>query len=538
MIENVKLAKYKLLLQKLGEASLQELIGEDTIRSLRSMGYSDFDRESLSDVLETVQGERCILDDQHIRQKVLNTLSRPDAEDLIDFLGLGEFDNPWEKLNKTLFIKNSKNYISLSAWLEIPEINELDNVYSPVEKKSKIEPEYKLFNHQIQAVKDIKHSLKSSNRVILHMPTGSGKTRTAMNIVCDHFRSCELGSDIVVWLAHTEELCQQAAEEFEKAWKFLGNKDVNLIRHYSPFTSQEIKLEGPTILILSLASAHSMLKNDRQAEIFAINKLLGLTIIDEAHKAIAETYKLVLDTFANEGSNKKLLGLTATPGRSYLDIDEDEKLANFFNRKKVSMSIEGYDSPIDYLRSENYLAIQENIPIAYLGGKKIEEHELKNGDYTKKQLQDFADDADRNQRIFERAKFEIENGGQVILFACSKKNAILLTSLLVLNDIKAACVLGNTTNRSNIIQDFKNNKLQILVNYGVLTTGFDAPKADVAIIARPTQSIVLYSQMVGRVIRGEKAGGTKTCRIITVVDQVNGFRDLSESFDYWDELWE
>ena len=202
------------------------------------------------------------------------------------------------------------------------------------------------------------------------------------------------------------------------------------------------------------------------------------------------------------------------------------------------MSIEGYDSPIDYLRSENYLAIQENIPIAYLGGKKIEEHELKNGDYTKKQLQDFADDADRNQRIFERAKFEIENGGQVILFACSKKNAILLTSLLVLNDIKAACVLGNTTNRSNIIQDFKSNKLQILVNYGVLTTGFDAPKADVAIIARPTQSIVLYSQMVGRVIRGEKAGGTKTCRIITVVDQVNGFRDLSESFDYWDELWE
>ena len=127
MIENVKLAKYKLLLQKLGEASLQELIGEDTIRSLRSMGYSDFDRESLSDVLETVQGERCILDDQHIRQKALNTLSRPDAEDLIDFLGLGEFDNPWEKLNKTLFIKNSKNYISLSAWLEIPEINELDN---------------------------------------------------------------------------------------------------------------------------------------------------------------------------------------------------------------------------------------------------------------------------------------------------------------------------------------------------------------------------------------------------------------------------
>ena len=80
--------------------------------------------------------------------------------------------------------------------------------------------------------------------------------------------------------------------------------------------------------------------------------------------------------------------------------------------------------------------------------------------------------------------------------------------------------------------------MQIIINFGVLTTGFDAPKADVAVIARPTQSLVLYSQMVGRVIRGSEAGGTESCRVVTVVDQQYGFKDLSESFDFWDDLWE
>ena len=71
----------------------------------------------------------------------------------------------------------------------------------------------------------------------------------------------------------------------------------------------------------------------------------------------------------------------------------------------------------------------------------------------------------------------------------------------------------------------------------MLTTGFDAPKANVAIIGRPTQSVTLYSQMVGRVMRGEEAGGKKHCKVITVKDSIFGFRDMSESFFYWEELW-
>ena len=85
----------------------------------------------------------------------------------------------------------------------------------------------------------------------------------------------------------------------------------------------------------------------------------------------------------------------------------------------------------------------------------------------------------------------------------------------------------NRDDRRKFIEEFKNSEdVQILVNYGVLTTGFDAPKANVAIIARPTDSIILYHQMIGRVARGKKQGGNEFCKIITVVDQRYGFRDL------------
>ena len=79
---------------------------------------------------------------------------------------------------------------------------------------------------------------------------------------------------------------------------------------------------------------------------------------------------------------------------------------------------------------------------------------------------------------------------------------------------------------------------RVLTNFGVLTTGFDAPAASAAIIARPTKSLVLYSQMVGRVIRGPKAGGTPTCEVVTVVDTtLPGFGDVAEAFMNWEDVW-
>jgi len=78
----------------------------------------------------------------------------------------------------------------------------------------------------------------------------------------------------------------------------------------------------------------------------------------------------------------------------------------------------------------------------------------------------------------------------------------------------------------------------VMCNYGVLTTGFDAPEISAAVIARPTKSLVLYSQMVGRATRGIKAGGNETCTISTVVDtNLPGFGDIAEAFMNWEDVW-
>ena len=77
---------------------------------------------------------------------------------------------------------------------------------------------------------------------------------------------------------------------------------------------------------------------------------------------------------------------------------------------------------------------------------------------------------------------------------------------------------------------------RVLCNYGVLTAGFDAPRTSAVVIARPTKSLVLYSQMVGRALRGKAAGGNLSAEVVTVVDtNLPGFRSLEESFTNWED---
>ena len=78
----------------------------------------------------------------------------------------------------------------------------------------------------------------------------------------------------------------------------------------------------------------------------------------------------------------------------------------------------------------------------------------------------------------------------------------------------------------------------VIFNYGVLTAGFDAPRTRCVIIARPTTSLVLYSQMAGRAMRGPRAGGNSRAEIFTVVDtNLPGFGSVTEAFTNWEELW-
>ncbi|NOD36651.1 MULTISPECIES: DEAD/DEAH box helicase [unclassified Ruegeria] len=537
--------KQRSILARLGEEKLTELLGREAVDVLASLDQRRVGPKALADLLVDVAGPGVLVSRKDVRTAAFDSLNRDEATDLAQRLGLPGLA-PWSELAEIKLRKGSDAYSAFISWLGLDpwEVNfeDEDSFQSP--KEIEIQPDYPLFPHQIDAVNRVQNALSGDgNRVILHMPTGAGKTRSAMNVIADLFRNKLADGRSAVWLAHSEELCEQAASEFERAWQSLGNRKIRVVRHFGSHASEEIGEPKNSFVVISLQSAHALaFSRTRDGALFALGRSAGLVVIDEAHKATADTYRHVLELLAPRGSCK-LLGLTATPGRSWLDIDEDEELADFFDRKKVTLDVEGYESPVEYLVAEGYLAKVTTEEIKYDGGADLSATEIdllaSTGDVSRAALKRIGEDTARNLRILLRTEKEAKDGGLVILFACSVEHANTLTALLKMRGVSAACVTGSTSRqiRHRSIERFKAGEISVLCNYGVLSTGFDAPKANVAIIARPTDSLVLYSQMVGRVIRGSKANGTNECKVITVVDQKYGFRNLGEAFTFWDDLW-
>lgn len=102
--------------------------------------------------------------------------------------------------------------------------------------------------------------------------------------------------------------------------------------------------------------------------------------------------------------------------------------------------------------------------------------------------------------------------------------------------IISKAITGSTDSEfiKDYIERFKDRQIRILINYGVLTAGFDAPCTDCVLITRPTNSLIQYLQMAGRAMRGPKSGGNEKCMIYTVNDELEEFKNMFKAFGYWD----
>lgn len=210
------------------------------------------------------------------------------------------------------------------------------------------------------------------------------------------------------------------------------------------------------------------------------------------------------------------------------------------------MEISGYDNPIEYLIKEGYLARPKFSPLFYDSGNKFSQQDLldlqNDLDIPARLLERLAKDEQRNLRIVLQVEQAVESHRRIILFAASVTHAKLLAAILQARNVVSEAITANTPRfeRQRIISGFRGSREEsmVLCNYGVLTAGFDAPQTSAAIIARPTKSLVLYSQMMGRALRGPLAGGNPEAEIITVVDtNLPGFGDLAESFLNWEDVW-
>jgi superfamily II DNA or RNA helicase len=379
---------------------------------------------------------------------------------------------------------------------------------------------------------------------MLHMPTGSGKTRTSMNAICELMVRNE--PFLTVWLAHSEELCEQAVGEFGAAWRHLGNREVTVQRWWGP---HELGAEGRQdgLIVAGLGKAYSAAKGTRWREVGELAGRVGLVVMDEAHQAIAPSYQLVLDLLSQAGEPTPLLGLSATPGRSWNDLDADQELADFFYGQKVTLRVPGYSNPVDYLVDEGYLARAGFETLHSQVGVELSDRDIRDLmdglDIPGRVLEQLAEDDQRNLLIVHRVEEMMREHQRVIVFAATVEHAVVLATVLRSRGTWAHAVTGTTPNaeRARVIAQFRETTTEprVLVNYGVLTTGFDAPATSAAVIARPTASLVLYSQMVGRAIRGPRAGGNEHATIATVVDPgLEGFASPSDAFTNWEDVWQ
>jgi DNA repair protein RadD len=279
-----------------------------------------------------------------------------------------------------------------------------------------------------------------------------------------------------------------------------------------------------------------------------ISTKINFVIVDEAHISIAESYKLVIDSISfNRKEAPALLGLTATPGRTWNDPEKDLELAKFFYRQQVTLSIPGFDNPVDYLVNEQYLAKVKYKQLysdvaGLLTDKDLEKIE-KSLDIPKHILEKLAANQLRNLKIIDELERLSRNHSRIMFFGASVEHSNLIASILKLRGHHANSVTSGTETslRESIICDYKatTEDVRFICNFGVLTTGFDAPQTSAALIARPTQSLVLYSQMIGRAIRGKKAGGNIEAEIVTVIDsQLPGFDSVASAFTNWEDIWE
>jgi DNA repair protein RadD len=388
--------------------------------------------------------------------------------------------------------------------------------------------------------KSIKKLDDRNSKFIIQMPTGSGKTRTAMEIISDSFNKNK-SNCIVFWLVYSEELCEQAVECFIDVWKHVGNKNVKVVRAWGN-NGLDISDDDKFIFVvggfqklynLKIANPHLFSKLKEQSY---------LIVVDEAHRVLAPTYKAVTDSLF--GSNTRLIGLSATPGRGINQSSENKLLSLYFNEEKIDIETPNNQPVFSYLKRGGIMSYVQYAPLVTSPSFVLSDKDVlyleQNFDFPSNFIKKIGENETRNFEIIKELLIKLKSHKKAIFFACSVEHSKFICSMLNYLGITSAHVDGSTNKgaRKSILDDFKNGNLHIICNFGILSTGFDAPKVDLVFIARPTQSIVLYSQMIGRGLRGPAVGGTENCTIITVKDNISGLPDETNIFTYFDEYFE
>jgi DNA repair protein RadD len=474
------------------------------------------------------------LDKRHLRKLAREHLETPFERDA---------DNALALASKPLRARSQLSADILGA-LGISDEPLLEQERRPaVESVEPYDPLPPLLDYQLEVRHQCLEKLKSgSSELLIQMPTGSGKTRTAMEIVVDLVEEQALfkAGRSVVWLAHTEELCEQAIDAFSAVWAQRATARGKVARLWGPYSPGQSDLAGG-LVVAGTSRIHSLRKS-APAAFKLLRERCALVVLDEAHRALAPTVVAQINDLRSIATGS-LIGLSATPVRGAEAQEENRKLAALFGRNLVTPSL-GTD-PIGELRRRGILSevhrVELSYPTAHDDGSEAAGPASTDADSDLPDaiLVNLANNVGRNLAIVSAISQHTSKGEPAIVFCCSVDHAHLLAAALRLKGVRSAAVDFRMprSSRRKTIQEFSLGRVDVLLNFGVLSTGFDAPNVKVVVIARPTRSVVLYSQMLGRGLRGPKMGGTRTCTLIDVRDHLGRFGDLSDLYSQFRPYW-
>ncbi|AQU68560.1 DEAD/DEAH box helicase [Streptomyces niveus] len=375
-------------------------------------------------------------------------------------------------------------------------------------------------------------------RGMLSLPTGAGKTRVTAEGVIRWIRDRTNLPGPILWIAQTDELCEQAVQSWKFVWSKVGPEHPLVIsRLWS--SNEATPVDGrPHLVVATDAKLDSCLEKENYTW---LRDTASLVIIDEAHTAMSKRYTRLLEqlNLTHHRTGRHLIGLTATPYRN------NEELTRLLVQRFGSRLDTGvFDGDLSVaIRGLQHIGVLAQVKHRELPGAAISltaderAQSEKFATLPKGAEQRLAEDHGRSQRIVDEIA-AMPSDWPVLVFATSVAHAKLLAAKLGDRDIKAAAIDSTTpvNERRKQISDFRQGKIQVLTNYGVLTQGFDAPATRAVVVARPTYSPNIYQQMIGRGLRGPKNGGKESCLILNVRDNITNYGEKL-AFTEFEYLW-
>ena len=352
--------------------------------------------------------------------------------------------------------------------------------------------EIKLFDYQEDMKERIEKALSLHRSVMAQMPTGTGKTYL-LTAVIDSFVSYNPMEK--VWIvAHRRELVSQIDETVRKFHSYSASNTSSLLSSVKAMSIQWL-----------------MRHYDE------IEEEPGMIVIDEAHHALAKTYKEMWERFPNA----KFLGLTATPcrlnGKGFTDLF-DVLVQSWGIPEFIS---KGRLATYDFVSIKSDGVTQRLIDSLQKRGA--------DGDYQNKEMDMLLNKKPSIERLY-RSLEEYGKDRKGIVYAINISHAQKITKLYQENGVKAIAIDSKTpaTERQQDIEAFKKGDIQVLVNVDIFSEGFDCPDVEFVQLARPTLSLAKYLQMVGRGLRVAK--GKKNC---VIIDNVGLYRVFGLPSQVW-----